>query len=391
MPRRSAWTALILALFGWTLTDATPAIAAVAKKPAQMLVFIGTYTGARSQGIYVSRLDGATGKLSAPELAAATPNPSFLALHPNRRWLYAVSEIGDFEGRKTGAVAAFLVAPDTGRLTPLNQRPSGGAGPCHVSVDATGKCALVANYGSGSVAALPINPDGRLGEPGSVIQHRGSSVNPQRQQGPHAHQIVTDAANRFAFVCDLGLDQILSYRLDAARASLTPNDPPFASVKAGAGPRHLAFRPNGRFAYVINELNSTITAFACDAKRGTLKELQTLATLPDDFKGASSTAEIEVHPSGRFVYGSNRGHDTIVVFAVDPASGKLTFVERQPTQGKTPRCFAIDPTGRFLLAANQDSDSIVVFAVDARSGRLKPTGQPVEVPSPVCVRVTRLN
>jgi 6-phosphogluconolactonase len=354
-------------------------------------VYVGTYTGAKSKGIYACRWDATAGRLSAPELAAETPNPSFLALHPNRRFLYAVSETDSFDGKRSGAVAAFAINTGTGGLTLLNQQPSGGTGPCHLSVDRTGRCVLVANYGSGSIAALPVKADGSLGEPASVIQHRGSSVNVQRQQGPHAHQIVTDAANRFAWVCDLGLDQVLVYRLDPAKAALTPNAPPFASVKPGSGPRHLTFHPSGRFAYVINELSSTVTTFACNLTQGTLKELQTVSTLPDDFKGSSTTAEIEVHPSGSFVYGSNRGHDSLAVFAVDAASGKLTFAGRQPTQGRTPRCFGLDPTGRFLLAANQDSDSIVVFAVDARTGRLKPTGQPVEVPSPVCVRFMPLD
>jgi 6-phosphogluconolactonase len=245
---------------------------------------------------------------------------------------------------------------------------------------------LVANYGSGSIAALPLRADGTLGEATAFAQHTGASVNQQRQEGPHAHWIDGDAANRFAFVCDLGLDQVLVYRLDAARGKLSAHDPAFASVKPGAGPRHLAFHPTGRFAYVINEMGNSVTAFAYDGERGTLTELETVPTLPAEFNGRNTTAEIEAHPSGRFLYGSNRGHNSIAVFAIASGTGRLTLVEHISTSGKTPRNFAIDPTGRWLLAANQDSDNVVVFAVDATSGRLAATGQSVEVGKPVCVK-----
>ena len=245
-----------------------------------MLVYIGTYTGGKSKGIYVSRFDPATGQLTSPELAAATPSPSFLALHPGGRFLYAVGETTNLGGKRVGAVSAFSLDAKTGKLTLLNQQSSGGAGPCHLAVDQTGKCLLAANYGSGSIAALPIQADGTLGEPGAVIQHQGSSVNPQRQAGPHAHFITPDPANRFALTCDLGLDQVLVYRLDPAKSTLAANDPPFAAVKPGSGPRHLAFHPSGRYVFLINEMGSTLTAFAYDAQRGALKELQTVSTLP---------------------------------------------------------------------------------------------------------------
>ena len=349
-----------------------------------MRVYIGTYTGAKSKGIYVSPFDPATGRLGAPELAASTPSPSFLAMHPDGRHLYAVGETTNLGGKQVGAVNAFRIDEKTGLLTLLNQQSSGGAGPCHLSLDKTGKCVLVANYGSGSVAALPIQADGKLAEPSAAIQHQGSSADPQRQAGPHAHFITVDPANRFALACDLGLDQVLVYRVDPARGLLAPNDPPFASVKPGSGPRHLAFSPDDRFVYMISEMGATMTAFAYDAKRGSLKELQTVSTLPADFTGAKSCAEVQVHPSGKFVYGSNRGHDSIAVFAVDASSGKLTCVDYQSTQGKTPRHFAIDPTGQWLLAENQDSDNIVVFRLDSKTGRLSPAGQTVEVASPVC-------
>ena len=266
---------------------------------------------------------------------------------------------------------AFSLEAKTGRLALLNQQPSGGGGPCHLAVDKTGKCILVANYGSGSIAALPIRADGTLAEPSATIQHQGSSINPQRQAGPHAHFITPDPANRFAFACDLGLDKVLVYSLDPVTGALAPNTPPSAAIQPGSGPRHLAFRPDGHFAYLINEMGATLTAFAYDAKGGCLTELQTLPTLPPDFTGGKSGAEVQVHPSGKFVYGSNRGHDSIAVFAVDRHSGKLAWVECQSTQGKTPRHFAIDPTGQWLLAENQDSDNIVVFRIDSKTGRLK--------------------
>jgi 6-phosphogluconolactonase len=358
----------------------------------QMLVYIGTYTDSKSKGIYVSRLDIANGQLSVPELAVETASPSFLAIHPNRRLLYAVGEIDNFAGKKSGAVNAFSIDSKSGRLTLLNQQPSGGAGPCHLVCDRTGKSVLVANYGGGSVSALPIDADGKLGEATAFIQHAGSSVNPQRQKEPHAHSINVDASNRFAVAADLGLDKLLVYRFDAGKGTLVPNDPPHASVKPGSGPRHFAFHPKGRFAYVINEIQCTVTAFEYNAQRGELKEIQTISTLPEgeSVQRGYSTAEVQVHPSGKFVYGSNRGHDSIVVYTIDESTGKLAYVENKPTQGKTPRNFGIDPTGAFLLAANQGSDSLVVFRINSSSGRLTPTGQTVEVGAPVCVKFLAL-
>jgi 6-phosphogluconolactonase len=362
----------------------TTAASASSDGPAS--VYIGTYTsGGKSQGIYLAHFDPATGRLGAPQLAARTANPSFLAAHPNRRFLYAVGETANFGGKPVGLVSAFGIAADTGALTLINQQSSGGAGPCHLAVDRTGKWLLVANYGSGSIAVLPIRQDGALGEPGAIVQHHGSSVNPQRQAGPHAHFITLDPAGRFVLTCDLGLDKVLVYRLDPARGTLAPNDPPSASLRPGAGPRHLAFHPNGRLLFVISEMGSSLTAFSWDSRRGALKQLETVSTLPAAFAGSSTCAEVQVHPSGRFIYGSNRGHDSIAVFAVDSSTGKLSLLEHQSTQGQTPRHFAIDPTGRWLLAENQDSDNIVEFRIDAASGRLTPAGQEIKVGSPVCV------
>jgi 6-phosphogluconolactonase len=258
-------------------------------------------------------------------------------------------------------------------------------------VDRTGKTVLVANYGGGSVAALPVDADGRLGKATSAIQHSGSSVDAQRQATPHAHSINVDPSNRFAVAADLGLDKLLIYRLDAAKGTLAPNDPPSASVAPGSGPRHFAFHPNGQFAYVINEMRCTVTAFAFDSQRGALREIQTITTLPHEVKEGYSTAEVQVHPSGKFLYGSNRGHHSIAIFAIDSATGKLNAVGHQSTGGKTPRNFAIDPTGQFLLAENQDSDNIVVFRIDTKTGELKATGHVVDVPSPVCVKFLQRN
>jgi len=385
----AAWAvasvAAAVALAGAAAPAPQPPQSPAAAAPRALRVYVGTYTGPKSQGIYQMRLDMATGALSAPELAGEAANPTFLALHPTGRFLYAVSEVRGPAGRAGGAVLAFAVDPDSGRLTLLGRQSTGGDGPCHVALDREGRVALAANYGSGSVCAMPLGAGGRPAEPVTVIQHAGSGPNPKRQQGPHAHSINADPTGRFALAADLGLDHVLVYRLDAARGTLAPHDPPFASVAPGAGPRHLAFHPGGRFAYVINELACTVTAFAWDAERGTLSEVQTVPTLPADFTGASTCAEVQVHPGGRFLYGSNRGHDSLAVFAIDPETGRLTPRGHQPTLGRTPRNFRIDPTGAWLLAANQNSDSVVVFRIDPATGRLEPTGATAAVPSPVCV------
>ena len=355
---------------------------AQAAAPQAMRVYIGTYTNsAKSKGIYQMRLDLATGALSEPELAGETTNPSFLAIHPTRKFLYAVSEAGG----KDAALSAFAVAPETGKLTFLNKQSVRGSGPCYVSVDKTGRAAMAANYGSGSICAMPIGSDGLLAEATAFIQHAGSGPNAGRQKGPHAHCIDLSPDNRFALVCDLGLDKIFVYRLDAAKATLTPNDPPSASVAPGAGPRHVAFHPSGKFVYVINEMASTVTAFTYDAARGAMTEFQTVPALPAEFDGRSSTAEIEVHPSGKFLYGSNRGHDSIAIFAVAD-DGKLKPLGHQSTLGKTPRGFGIDPTGAWLVAGNQGSDNVVVFKIDAATGLLKPAGATASVGAPVCVK-----
>jgi len=372
-------------VFGGAAVVAALAQQSVGTKPDKLRFYIGTYTRTGGKGICLSCLDLAAGKLAPPEVAAEVANPSFVAIHPDRLLLYAVGEMASFEGKKTGAVSAFSVDPKSGKLTLLNQQSSEGPGPCHLVVDRSGRNVLVANYGGGSIACLPIESDGRLAKATSAIQHEGSGADPKRQKGPHAHAINVDAANRFAFVPDLGLDKVMIYRFDAAKGTLAPNDPAFAKVAPGAGPRHFAFHPAGRFAYVINELNSTVTAFRYDAERGSLDLLQAISTLPDGFTGQNTTAEVQVHPSGKFLYGSNRGHDSIAVFAIDGETGKLTPAGHASTQGKTPRNFAVDPTGAYLLAANQDTDNIVLFRIDPKSGMPRPTGQSIGVPMPVCI------
>jgi 6-phosphogluconolactonase len=344
-------------------------------------VFIGTYTGGDSQGIYRTTLDLATGELAEPVLAAEATNPSFIAIHPNGRFLYAVTESG-----REGRVSAFAIDADTDGLVFLNRQPSGGAGPCHVNVDHGGRNVLVANYGGGSASVIPIRPDGALGEPTGFVQHTGSGPNARRQRGPHAHSIEVSPDDRFAFVADLGIDKIMIYKLDVERGTIVANDPPFAALPQGAGPRHFTFHPSGRYAYAINELNCTMTAFAYDAASGALAEIQAVPTLPSGFDGTNTCAEIRVHPSGRFLYGSNRGHDSIVVYQIDPARGTLSFVEHETGGIRTPRNFNIDPTGTFCLVANQDGDDVVVFRIDPKAGTLEPTGHRIPVGRPVCIR-----
>ncbi|MBV9125161.1 MAG: beta-propeller fold lactonase family protein [Planctomycetes bacterium] len=353
----------------------------------RLWVYVGTFTQKGSQGIYRFELDQTTGKLINRGLAGEAENPSFLAIHPNHRFLYAVNEIDKFAGKGSGAVSAFAIDPHSGRLTLLNQQPSGGAGPCYVVTDRQGKHVLVANYAGGSISVLPIEADGRLGKATAFVQHQGHSVNPERQKEPHAHSLNLDPANRFAFAADLGLDQIRIYRYDAGAGTLTPNDPPAVKLPPGSGPRHFVFHPNGRYAYVINEINSTMTAFAYDPERGVLKILQTVSTLPPGFTGPNTAADVEIHPSGKFLYGSNRGQNSIAGFEVDTPSGKLTANGFQTHAIKTPRNFAIDPTGTYLIVANQDSNSLVVFRIDRQTGKLRPTGQTAEVSMPVCVKM----
>ncbi len=371
----------------WTLVLALVTVSAAKDSPKnKYLLFVGTYTEKESKGIYSFRFDSASSELTPLGVAAETTNPSFLAVDPSRRFLYAVNEVQTYKGMSSGGVSAFAINQQTGKLSLLNEVASRGADPCYIAFDKTGKYALVANYTSGSVAVFPVRADGRIGEASAFVQHSGSSVNKERQEGPHAHWIETTPDNRFAVAVDLGLDELLVYRFDAKTGSLTPHDPRYAKLDPGAGPRHLAFHPSGKFSYVVNELQSTVTTFSYDADRGTFHKLGSVSTLPKNFSGTNDTAEIHVHPNGKFLFASNRGHDSIVVFAIDRKSGALALVDHFPTGGETPRNFEIDPTGKVLFVANQDTNSIVLFRIDPDTGRLSRTGQTLEVPSPVSLR-----
>lgn len=359
------------------------------EKPAssgQYIAFVGTYTSkTSSKGIYAYRFDANKGQLTPIGVSAEALDPSFLAVHPNGKYLYAVNEIGNFNGEVSGAVTAFAIDAKNGGLKLLNQVPTRGAGPCYVSLDKSGSFVLVANYDSGSIASFPVRGDGSVGTASGFVQHSGTGPDKERQEGPHAHWIGTSPDNRFVMAVDLGLDQVIVYGFDPDKGVFTPMLSGFAKVKPGSGPRHLAFHPDGKFAYVLSEMASSVTVFSYKAKTGSFSALQTVSTLPNDYSGPKEAAEIAVHPSGKYLYTSNRGHDSIAVFAIDQKKGTLKSLGQVLTGGKTPRHFAIDPTGTYLLAENQESNNIVVFHIDPASGGLTPTGQTVEVPSPVCL------
>lgn len=353
-----------------------------------LFVYVGTYTNGKSEGIYLYRLDLADGSLEHVGTTASVVNPSYLTLDRARRYLYAVNEVEEFEGARSGAVSAFEIERKSGALRLINRRRSMGGAPCYVTVADSGRFVLVANYVGGNVAVLPVMKDGSLGEALDVKQDEGSGPNRARQESAHAHCVVLDRANRLAYSCDLGTDKVMSYRFDRRSGKLTANAQPSVSLKPGAGPRHLTFDSSGRVGYVLNELDSTVTAFAQDPVAGTLRELQTIAALPTGFDQPNTGADIHVAPGGRFLYSSNRGHDSIASFRIEPGTGRLVALGHTPTGGKTPRNFAIDPTGKFLLAANQNSDTVVTFRLDSQTGALSPTGHTAEVPTPVCLKLT---
>lgn len=354
-------------------------------RATEALVYVGTFTDKTSEGIYVSRFDPETGTLSPASLAAKTTSPNFINLHPNQRVLYAVGERKNAAGVRFGTIESFTIDSATGLLTPLNHQSTGGGPLCYVSIDKTGHTALGASYGEGYVVSFPLQADGALGERVSRIQHVGSSVHKERQKGPHAHCIDLDPANRFALVADLGLDQVLTYTLNKATSALEPHARVFAT-KPGAGPRHVAFDPAGRHVYVLNEIDNTLTLADYDAEHGELTAQQTVPLLPPDFKDLSTAAEVVVHPSGKFLYASNRGYDSIALFAIAPDTGRLTFVEYMTKGMKHPRHFAIDPTGRWLLCANRDADTVTVFRIDPASGRLTATDNTAKVSMPCCIQ-----
>lgn len=354
------------------------------------LVYVGTSTDAKSKGIYQFRLETQNREVAQNiflvplGIAAETQSPSFIIADEKRRLIFAANEVDTFQGKPTGAVSAFAIDANTGKLRLINQVASGGPGPCHISLDRTGRHLFVSNYTGGSVAVIPVAADGKLGEATAVVQHSGKSVDPERQKGPHVHCATIDPTNKVLFVCDLGLDKVMAYRFDAATGKLSPAEPAFVASKPGAGPRHMAFRPDGKFAYVVNELNSTVTAYAYNAETGALTELQTEACIPPYYDGKNTAAEIAVHPSGKWLYVSNRGNETVVLFDIDKDKGTISYTEEQNTGGKSPRHFGIQPNAKHLAITNQASNTVLVARVDDGNGRLKPSGVFAEVPSPSC-------
>ena len=356
---------------------------------ADHVALLGTYTG-ESRGIYAVRLDGATGALSTPELAATLPDPEFLALHPNGRFVYALTRVRTPDGKNAGAVEAFAVDPATESLTALNTQLTGRGSLTHVAVDPSGRMVIAPSYGGGYVASFPIRPDGSLGPCASILTQQGPlGPNHVRQDAPHPHSVTISPDGRFAFVANLGLDRVFSYRLDPKRGTIAPNEPAFATIKAGSGPRHTKFSPDGKYFYVLSELAGTITSCRYDAARGVVEPFQTVSTLPDNFTGKNTSSEIRIAPDGRFVYAANRGPNTLAVFTRDPQSGALTRTEIVPTGGDHPRNFALSPDGAWLLCAHQNSGNLTVFRVNEQTGRLTRTDATAHVAQAVCVLFLR--
>jgi 6-phosphogluconolactonase len=362
----------------------------------ERLVFVGTYTEpilfgtgkilqGKGEGIYAYRFDESSGSMNLCSITPAGPNPSYLTFDPSHRFLYAVNELKKYQGAQTGSVSAFSIDSESGSLSFLNRQPTHGTDPCNLVVDKTGKFVLVANFMSGSVCVLPIMKDGSLGDPTDVLQHNGSSIDPIRQAGPHAHGVTMDESGRIVFIPDLGLDKVMVYRFDPSNGILKPNDSPSIDIPAGAGPREFVMHPRGEYAYLINELNSTVMAFRYQKGYTCFERIQTISTLPQDFKGTSACGELQISPSGEYLYGANRGHDSIVTYAVNQTNGMLSYVGCTSTQGKTPRHFIVDPNGKFLLVVNQDSDNMVTFRIEPTTGELC-ICQNIAVPTPVCVK-----
>ena len=366
----------------------------------KQLVLVGTYTqafesgvlqmlGGKAKGIYSFLLDMGTGVLEVEKLAPGIVNPSYLTLNTSLNRLYAVNERKEYEGQASGSVSAFAFDPKTRELQLLNIRPTRGTDPCHVVLNPQNTHVYVSNYGSGSVCIFPILEDGALGEASQLIQHEGASVNKARQSGPHAHSLFFDNSGRFAFVQDLGIDRLMAYQADAVSGALKAAPAPYYQASPGTGPRHCAFHPNGKYLYVIYELSAGIDTLAYNEADASLSHLQTISTIPADFFGHNGCADIRITPDGRFLYGSNRGHDSFAIYSIDPGTGLLSLEGIQGSGGKTPRSFYIDPSGAYLLAANQDSDNIVVFRIDSVTGRLRKVSEQA-VPGPVCVKMYEL-
>lgn len=343
-------------------------------------LLVGTYTSGKSEGIYVYKFNVKTGEFSKESVAKNVQNPSYLVISPDEKYVYSAGEID-----KNGAVYAFAFDKKTGNLDKLSTQSSNGNYPCFVEIDKTGKWVFAGNYGAGSLTVLPVEANGGLGKPTQTIQHEGKSINPSRQEGPHVHSVNIAPNNIDVFVPDLGLDKIMTYSLDAKTGKLSVGNPPFTKVQDGSGPRHFTIHPNGKFAYVIQEISGSVTVF--DYKKGALSAIQTISTKPDGFMGGFNSADIHLSPDGKFLYGSNREHDSIVIYSIDAKTGKLTYVAHQSVMGKKPRNFMIDPTGNFVLVANQESDNITIFKRDAAKGTLTPTGKEISVPNPVCLKM----
>ncbi len=372
--------------------QATPSAAPVQSVAVKAgLVFVGTYTSGpnnqvRADGIFVYRMDPTTGALNQLSKAGGLPNPSYVTVDPSGRYLIAVSETGEYEGQPGGAVSSYAINAATGALALINSQPVHGASPAYISTDPSGKWVLTANYMGGNVTVLPLGEDGKLGAATAVVQHTGSGPNKDRQEAPHAHSVILGPGGKLVLAADLGIDKVLLYDLDPVKGTLTPHTTPALVLPPGTGPRHMDFHPNQRYLYVLGELASTVTAYQYDANGGTFQEVQSVSLLPADFREANTSADIHVAPSGKFLYASNRGNDSIAIFSINPSSGKLALVDHISTQGKTPRNFAIDPSGSFLLAANQDSGTIVSFRIDPETGKLTTTGQVTRLQMPVCIK-----
>ncbi|MFN0165365.1 MAG: lactonase family protein [Bryobacteraceae bacterium] len=383
MVRSRGWANFGVAL--WALEVSCVFLWAGGPSPDVTRVYVGTYSQKEGEGIFLATFDARSGVLGPLRPASGARSPAALAIRPGGRFLYATTLVPDEQGKPTGGVAAFAIDEATGELREIDSRRSGGTGPCYLAIDSEGKSLLVSHCGTANVACLSLRADGRFGDASTLIQHEGKSENSEGK--PQAHSINVVPGNRFAVAADLGLDRLFVYRLDAARARMTPNDPAFARIPKGAGPRHLAFHPAGQFAYSINELDNTITALRFFKKSGKLEAMQSLSTLPADFKGESFAADIQVHPTGKFVFGTNRGHESIAVFRVDAGTGRLESTGQTPSGGRFPRSLAVHPSGAFLLVANQKSDRLSIFRIDPATGRLDSTGQEASIPQPVSVRI----
>lgn len=368
-----------------SLLIGTMLITTMATRADESLIFISAFASADKGAIHAFQFDSKTGALKPLHRTTDIQNPFFLAISPDKHFLYAINA-KKFGGVEDEFVAAYTIEGRTGQLKRLNQQSSRGTSSCYLDVDATGKTVVVANYSTGSVASLPVQKDGSLGEATSFVQHSGSSIDPERQKGPNAHSIVISPDHRFALAADLGIDKILIYHLDDATSRLTPNEAqPFAKMQPGSGPRHVTFHPNGKRVYVINELKNTVTFFDYTADSSTLTERQTISTLPADFTGKSYCADLKITPDGRFLYGTNRGHDSIAVYRIAD-DGRLTLITIQPSLGKGPQNLLITPDGHWLLCANMPGNNVVIFQIDSQTGRLKAVGEPVSMPMPSCIR-----